>query len=193
MKAVPILVLGVALASAGAAGAQDRYGYQSSEPYAVRAAAAWRGGGGGGSDGGGGGGGSAVVSGHLDPHGTCVPDDGYGPPPSGPFCECPPTDVYEAPFYTPSGPTIVHVRAPGIRITGRPIDVPGSVVYVQGPPVWVDAPPVHVGPSQIYIQAPDVHVRPSDVTVAPPDVHFTPAPPPHTPVPCPDCTPSGHY
>ena len=193
MKAVPILILGAALAAAGAgvAGAQDRYGYQSSEPYAVRTAAAWRGGGGGGGDGGG----SAVVYGHVDPRsGTCMPDDGYGPPPSGPFCECPPTEVYEAPFYTGySHAVTVHVRAPGIRIVGRPIDVPGSVIYVQGPPVWVDAPPVHVGPSQIYIQAPDVHVNPSDVTVAPPDVHFTPAPPPHTPTPCPDCTPSGHY
>ena len=70
------------------------------------------------------------------------------------------------------GPAI-HVRAPGVRVIGRPINVAAPAVYIAGPPVYVDAPPIRIAPAQIYVQRPEVHVRPSEIMVEPPEVHFS--------------------
>lgn len=99
--------------------------------------------------------------------------DGHGCPEvphhDGDYCDC----VREVSFYGPyAPPPPVYLRAPGVRVYGRPVSVAGPVVHIQGPPVYVDAPPIRVSPAQIYLQRPDVRVRPSTIIVEPPQVHF---------------------
>ena len=65
----------------------------------------------------------------------------------------------------------IHLRVPGVRVTGIPVNVPSGNVYVQGAPIYVQAPPVRVASPQIYLQRPQVYVQPSQVTVEPPTVH----------------------
>ena len=65
----------------------------------------------------------------------------------------------------------IHLRVPGVRVSGIPVNVPSGNVYVQGAPIYVQAPPVRVASPQIYLQRPQVYVQPSQVTVEPPTVH----------------------
>ncbi|ADK99499.1 hypothetical protein MMB232_00133 [Brevundimonas subvibrioides] len=97
----------------------------------------------------------------------------YGPwTPGSPWPHGAPGGGYGPPIYIPAGPDI-HVRSPGARVYGRPIEVAGPVVYISGPPVYVEAPPIRVAPAQIYVQRPEVHVNPSQILVEPPQVHFS--------------------
>lgn len=66
----------------------------------------------------------------------------------------------------------IHLRSPGVRVSGIPVNVPSGNVYVQGAPIYVQAPPVRVASPQIYLQRPTVYVQPSQVTVEPPTVHI---------------------
>lgn len=163
MKLMSVLVTGAALLAAGSVTAEPwgtaggPFGYAVSGFGRDAAPAAGAGGTGGAAYAGGGG-------------------AGYDP-----RCECVPIRDYTATFYDTRGPAPVHVRSPGVRVSGPPVFVPGADIHIQGPPVYVDAPPVRVGPSQIYISAPNVRVRPSEVIVETPDVHFT------EPRPDPEC------
>ena len=65
----------------------------------------------------------------------------------------------------------VHFSSPGVRVTGRPVNVPSGAIYIDGPPIYVQAPPVRVASPQVYIQRPNVVVAPSQVTVDAPTVH----------------------
>jgi len=80
----------------------------------------------------------------------------------------------EVTFYVqPGGWNTINVRAPGVRVYGRPITIASGRVDIQGPPVYVEAPPIRIAAPQIYLHRPEVIVRPSQVTVEPPQIHFT--------------------
>jgi len=80
----------------------------------------------------------------------------------------------EVTFYVqPGGWNDIRVRAPGVRVYGRPITIASGRVDIQGPPVYVEAPPIRIAAPQIYLHRPEVIVRPSNVTVEPPQIHFT--------------------